>query len=319
MHNIVFNILLLVIILYIFWTNIENLENTGSADQIREAVKQVYLADVESIRNLSIVAKKLQEDGGLVTPANMSIRGKLNINSPSNAKDLPANIALSIDNQADTTIRLKTKADDAKNITLTNNDGNLKMGNVKVDDLLNIKSDGNVTIKNSLTTDSLISNTIIGNNYNTRNKAQYIIVGNYKRPDLAVVGWSLIEIEIFDITGVNIAKDKKVTKVIGERLDNNDYGPENITNGIIFTNGLVDNIINGYHGLDTDGSNSHALKIDLGSEYYLDNIILHNRYNQTLSTRLNGTTIELFDKDNKLLRTLQTGNWYCIYSKEYTL
>jgi hypothetical protein len=158
--QILFNIVLLTIILYIFWTNIENFEAIPPTDQIKEAVKQVYLADVESIRNLSIVAKKLQEDGALVTPTNMSIRGKLNINSPSNAKDLPANIALSVDNATETSIRLKTKSDDAKNITLTNNDGNLKMGNAKGDDLLNIKSDGNVAIKHDLTTGSLTSSTI---------------------------------------------------------------------------------------------------------------------------------------------------------------
>jgi hypothetical protein len=158
--QIVFNILLLTIILYIFWTNIENFEATPPTHQIKEAVKQVYLADVESIRNLSIIAKKLQEDGALVTPTNMSIRGKLNINSSSNAKDLPANITLSVDNQADATIRLKTKADDAKNIILTNNDGNLTMGNAKGADLLNIKADGNVAIKQDLTTGSLTSSTI---------------------------------------------------------------------------------------------------------------------------------------------------------------
>ena len=160
MQNILFNILLLIIIIYTFFTNVENLENTGPTDAIKEAVKQVYLADVESIRNLSAVAKKLQEDGGLVTPANMSIRGKLNINSPADAKSLPANVCLSVDNQAEATIRLKTKADDAKNVTLTNNDGNLQMGNAKGADLLNIKSDGNVAIKQDLTTGSLTSSTI---------------------------------------------------------------------------------------------------------------------------------------------------------------
>ena len=90
----------------------------------------------------------------------MSIRGKLNINSPADAKSLPANVCLSVDNQAEATIRLKTKADDAKNVTLTNNDGNLQMGNPKGADLLNIKSDGNVAIKQDLTTGSLTSSTI---------------------------------------------------------------------------------------------------------------------------------------------------------------
>jgi hypothetical protein len=160
MDKIIFNILLVIIIIYIFFTSVEHLENTGPTDAIKEAVKQVYLADVESIRNLSAVAKKLHEDGALVTPTNMSIRGKLNVNSPGDAKALPANVCLSVDNATETTIRLKTKADDAKNINLTNNDGNLTMGNAKGADLLNIKADGNVAIKQDLTTGSLTSSTI---------------------------------------------------------------------------------------------------------------------------------------------------------------
>ena len=34
------------------------------SEQIKQAVKEVYLADVESIRNLSEVATKLQAGGG---------------------------------------------------------------------------------------------------------------------------------------------------------------------------------------------------------------------------------------------------------------
>jgi hypothetical protein len=160
MQNIIFNILLLIIIIYTFFTNVEDFQSTGPTDAIKDAVKQVYLADVESIRNLSAVAKKLQADDGFIAPAHMSIRGKLNINSPSDAKSLPANVCLSVDNATETTIRLKTKADDAKNINLTNNDGNLTMGNAKGADLLNIKADGNVAIKQDLTTGSLTSSTI---------------------------------------------------------------------------------------------------------------------------------------------------------------
>jgi hypothetical protein len=33
-----------------------------TVDQIKDAVKQIYLADVEAIRNLSAVATKLQAD-----------------------------------------------------------------------------------------------------------------------------------------------------------------------------------------------------------------------------------------------------------------
>ena len=51
--------------MYILASTIENFQTTpaGPTDQIKEAVKQIYLADVESIRNLSAVATNLQKDG----------------------------------------------------------------------------------------------------------------------------------------------------------------------------------------------------------------------------------------------------------------
>ncbi len=45
--------------------------------KIKEAVKQIYLADVEAIRNLSNVAKQLQESG-LKIPGNLSVSGSFN-------------------------------------------------------------------------------------------------------------------------------------------------------------------------------------------------------------------------------------------------
>ena len=45
---------------------------------IKEAISQIYLADVEAIRNLSEVASKLQKDGGLTIPGNLTIRGSFN-------------------------------------------------------------------------------------------------------------------------------------------------------------------------------------------------------------------------------------------------
>ena len=44
---------------------------------IKEAVKQVYLADVEAIRNLSEVATKLQKEG-LKIPGNLTVDGSFN-------------------------------------------------------------------------------------------------------------------------------------------------------------------------------------------------------------------------------------------------
>ena len=63
--EIIFFIVLIIIIAYIFVLyKIEKMADIPSTvDQIKDAVKQIYLADVEAIRNLSAVATKLQADG----------------------------------------------------------------------------------------------------------------------------------------------------------------------------------------------------------------------------------------------------------------
>lgn len=69
--DLVFLIVLGIVIAYIFVLyRVETMADVGSMDQIKEAVKQVYMADVEAIRNLSNVATQLQADG-LTIPGNL--------------------------------------------------------------------------------------------------------------------------------------------------------------------------------------------------------------------------------------------------------
>ena len=81
MNNIIiFYTILLIIIMYILASTIENFETppTGPTDQIKEAVKQIYLADVESIRNLSAIATKLVKEG-LTIPGNLKVSGNIEV------------------------------------------------------------------------------------------------------------------------------------------------------------------------------------------------------------------------------------------------
>jgi hypothetical protein len=394
MNNIIiFYTILLIIIMYILASTIENFQTTppsGQTDLIKDAVKQVYLADVEAIRNLSAVATKLNNDGGLITPANMSIRGKLSIGSTADIKT--SLVDLLVENPtAPTTVTLKTKLDD-NNITLTNTEGAFKISNKTVD-LFNINKDGNV-MKNGLTTASLTtgsltttgdiiakgkaditgalttSSIIIGtpatgaataatsaataatgavatttitpaaittgsitateiSGSNRRNKAQYIIIGNHNKPGLAQEHWSLIEIEVYDVNGMNVIKDIIPTLYMGEILDHPDNKLANATDGMIFKDrDFNDNMKYGVHA--KPGVMAIALRFDLKKEYYLDQIVIYNRYRGDLKHRLNGTTIELYDKDAKLVdkqpnpnikpvRTIQTGLWNQNDTKEYLL
>jgi len=87
--DLIFLIVLGIVIAYVFILyKVENMTNTPTvSDQIKQAVKEVYLADVESIRNLSEVATKLQA-GGLTVPGHTNVRGKMVIGTTSNAAEL---------------------------------------------------------------------------------------------------------------------------------------------------------------------------------------------------------------------------------------
>ncbi len=56
------------------------IEVAPTADVVKEAIKQVYNADVEAIRNLSEVATKLQA-GGLTIPGNLTVTGSVTVGS----------------------------------------------------------------------------------------------------------------------------------------------------------------------------------------------------------------------------------------------
>jgi len=58
---------------------IENMANEEESldDKIKGIVKKVYLADINAIRNLSEVSKKLQS-GGIEIPGNLTVKGNFN-------------------------------------------------------------------------------------------------------------------------------------------------------------------------------------------------------------------------------------------------
>ncbi len=140
--DLVFLIVLGIVIAYIFVLyKVESMADVGNTDQIKEAVKQIYMADVEAIRNLSAVATQIQASG-LTVPAHMNIKGRMNIGPDANAKDFPEWLGLSVENAADAHIRLKTKADENKNVYLINRDGNFKVHAQGAGDMFGVNHDG---------------------------------------------------------------------------------------------------------------------------------------------------------------------------------
>ena len=73
-YDLILFLILFIFVFHQYWSKskkVEGMTDLSNINQIKEAVKQVYLADVESIRNLTEVANKLQE-------------GKLNVPGPFN-------------------------------------------------------------------------------------------------------------------------------------------------------------------------------------------------------------------------------------------
>ncbi len=81
MENKVLIAICFILIGYLFYNQGQMKESMADVSpDIKDAIKQIYNADVEAIRNLSNVATQLQA-GGLVIPGDLTIKGKLNVNS----------------------------------------------------------------------------------------------------------------------------------------------------------------------------------------------------------------------------------------------
>ena len=78
-----YNLIIFIIIFILLFNlynknNIEKLENTGPKEDIKKLIKEVYLADVEAIRNLSTVASTLVKEG-LTIPGNLKVSGNIEV------------------------------------------------------------------------------------------------------------------------------------------------------------------------------------------------------------------------------------------------
>ena len=76
------NIILIIAIAYLIFNSFYNkkcIEKMSDINdnQINEKINRIYQADIQSIRNLTLVSQKLQKDG-LTIPGNLKVEGKFN-------------------------------------------------------------------------------------------------------------------------------------------------------------------------------------------------------------------------------------------------
>ena len=109
----------------------ESFEGFAAIDDARQAVREVYNADIDAIRNLSTVATKLQA-GGLTHP------GRLTVNSGND------NVPIIVQSNTDSHILLKTKNDGNKDTYLINRDGHHRIHMANVGDVFGVNHDGHL-------------------------------------------------------------------------------------------------------------------------------------------------------------------------------
>ncbi|NDB61928.1 hypothetical protein EB001_26340, partial [bacterium] len=149
-----------------------------------------------------------------------------------------------------------------------------------------------------------------------KNRARYIRVGNTDAT-LRKDSWTLIELRAYDHDGTNVSQGKPVKILQGSAYSMQNSPPQKIVDGRIFDNPAEpsENWWNGYHGL----GGVNQLEIDLGEELDLSQIELFNRWSPTITSRMDGTTVELVGADRTINRIIYTGLWHEQYSKEYLL
>ena len=166
-YNLVIIIIGFFFIFHLYWkkSNTEqmtdtNNTNTNITDQIKEAVKQYYIADVESIRNLSEVATKLQA-GGLAVPGNLIMKGPIITDHDIAHPDTKDGAVYRAEGQltvaSDDLIRFRSSTKKANTIEMNVNDGSINTTGP-------VNSNGIITSKgNVINGDLIVNGRIIAN------------------------------------------------------------------------------------------------------------------------------------------------------------
>ena len=75
-YNIILIGIIFVLIFHQYWCTSNKEPMTNVSNEISAAISRIYKADVEAIRNLADLSKKLQ-DGGLTLPGNLTVQGQI--------------------------------------------------------------------------------------------------------------------------------------------------------------------------------------------------------------------------------------------------
>jgi hypothetical protein len=227
-----FIFLIIGIIIWVYFSlpnEYEHMADVSATDPIKQAVKQLYLADVEAIRNLSNIATQLQKDG-LTVPGKLAVKNVLEVSNPNGTTTIGSQTK---DWANFTTDRPAYLFD--KPIALTSN-------KISGADKLDIAGSSNSTKTIQVTSDGLLkANKINLNDDKVENQDEgptksYIVSDNSTHKKLMIIGSKLgssdaRQVGILDDVSVgrnltvNGASSLVNTNIHGKlTIDNVDYG-----------------------------------------------------------------------------------------------
>jgi len=310
--------------------NKENMANTDDSvleTAIKKVVNNVYQADIDAIRNLASISKKLQsggKDGLLTIPGNVKIEGTLDVNKNINAKK---------DIECINTIHGKTLYAKKNNSIIGHIDGKNYLRGInrvegKVETTIECTntiygktlqarknnsiighSNGENYLKGNVNMNSnLVVNNDLTVNGKTLNKyVRYIQIGNkYALQNKIAKGeWAIVQFDVFDQNGRNISLRKSVRKLKGTRY-NSSIKPANIVNGL---GRQTNNWYQGWLSNTTSKYDEQLLEIDLEGNYQISHIRVWNRWDNSTAENMNGTHVELFDSKKKSIYVEYSGRF----------
>ena len=197
------------------------------------------------------------------------------------------------------------------NLNVTNNlksssldvSGNTNIrGALSINGIIEIDSSGNISTLGNISANKIIPKV-------SNNIAKYIQVGY--DPSFGITNnnrWTINQVNAYDISGSDVAKNKPVTKIIGSG-SYRDIPPS-------FINSYTLNASQGYFPdvfYESKDNTAQILEIDLGKNYTLSSIDIFGR--EDYAERCTGTFIKLLIDDPKdntkkvTVKTIYTGYW----------
>lgn len=170
-YNLIILIVVLVFIFHIYWTKYTE-PMTDVSQDIKDAIRQIYNADIEAIRNLSEIANKLQSDG-LIVPGKLTMKGPILTEDIGYHPDLMDGAIYRAEDHltiaSNDLIKFRSSTNQENTIEMDVGNGSLKTNGEITCDKLQVNKDAKVNSNLSVSSNLNVSGTVNSQNITSKN------------------------------------------------------------------------------------------------------------------------------------------------------